>query len=69
MSADSFVAALAAQGFECDVEAHDTLAVLIPGDAACDVGDPALRELVLRLGREHGFTHVAVELSRRPAGM
>ena len=68
MSADTLAAALAEQGFECEVEAHDALAVLIPGDAACDVSDPALRELALRLGREHGFTHVAVELPRPAAG-
>lgn len=68
MSAHSLAAALAAHGFACEVEAHDALAVLIPGDGAGDVSDPALRELALRLGREHGFTHVAVELARPAAG-
>lgn len=68
MSAESLATALAAHGFACEVEAQGSLAVLIPGNAAGDVSDPALRELALRLGREHGFTHVAVELVRPAAG-
>ena len=68
MSAASFASALAAHGVQCGVEAHDALALLIPGEAPCDVGDPALRALALTLCREHGFTHVAVELPRPAAG-
>lgn len=63
MSATTLAAALAAHGLHCEVEALEGLAVLVPvGD--CDVQDPERRALALRLGREHGFTHVALELAR-----
>ena len=46
------------QGLGCRVEVRDRLAVLIPHADA----PPLSREAVLRLAREEGFTHVALEL-------
>jgi len=62
-SVAAFTAALRALGLECDVEAHDRLAVLVPRDATADLSRPALRRAVQQLAEEHGFTHVAVELA------
>ncbi|HUF25368.1 MAG TPA: hypothetical protein VMM18_00200 [Gemmatimonadaceae bacterium] len=67
MKANAFEAALRAEGIDCTVEERDALAVVVPGGdgmprAGGAVLDAAQRALVLRLGREHGFTHVAVEL-------
>jgi hypothetical protein len=63
VSAQSLRAALRAAGFECAVEAHDGVALLIPqGDPSSFAG---ARRNALGLARSHGFTHVAVELVRR----
>lgn len=63
MSAAALEAALHALGIDCAVEARDALAILVPRDHACDLSRLEQRELALRLGREHGFTHVAIELA------
>jgi hypothetical protein len=55
---------LAGAGLACRVEARERLAVVHP-DAGTpfDVSDEAVRRRVVALGREHGFTHVALALS------
>lgn len=55
--------ALAERGLVCRVESRAGLAVLI-ADAAtvAALGDVELRRSALALAREHGFSHVAIEL-------
>ena len=55
--------ALAERGLVCRVESRAGLAVLI-ADAAtvAALSDVELRRAALALAREHGFTHVAIEL-------
>ena len=61
--------ALAALGFPCDVEPRAALALLTmsPGDAARLAASPD-RAAALALAKEHGFTHVAVEVGPGPSG-
>jgi hypothetical protein len=62
-------AALGALGFPCIVEPRAALALLSmrAGDAARLAASPD-RAAALALAKEHGFTHVAVELAVEPAG-
>ena len=55
--------ALADRGLVCRVEGRAGLAVLI-ADAAtvAALGDIEVRRAALALAREHGFSHVAIEL-------
>jgi hypothetical protein len=51
---------LAQHGFTCRIEARDRLAIIV---AAPDfLATAAVRGEVLRLAKEEGFTHVALEL-------
>lgn len=73
MTASAFEAALRAHGIDAAVEQRDALAVVVPREAGSQpagamVLDASHRALVLRLGREHGFTHVALELAPPAAG-
>ncbi len=52
---------LAARGLRVDVEDHGGLAVLTPS-ADASVDWPAVRAEVVRIARQHGFSHVALEL-------
>lgn len=55
--------ALAERGLVCRVESRAGLAVLIADEATvAALGDAELRRAALALAREHGFTHVAIEL-------
>lgn len=63
MSAVSLERALRAHGLDGVVEARGGLAVLIPRESASDFAMSERRDLALRLAREHGFTHLAVELA------
>ena len=67
MSAESLEMALRERGIPCRVEAFDRLALLVP-DGPCAVEDAAMRRETAALVRDHGFTHVAVELLDEPAG-
>ena len=61
--AAALAAALRGAGIVCEVEARAALAVIVASAAdASRVGGDDLRPRVLALAREHGFTHVAVEL-------
>lgn len=46
------------RGISCRVEIRDRLVILIPGEGGVSIS----RTEVLRLAREEGFTHVALEL-------
>ena len=61
-------AALLARGIVCRVEQRERLAVIVPQGAVPWLEDPAVRREVLALVREHGFTHLALELVDEPAG-
>ena len=59
----ALAAALAMRGIECALEVRGALALLLPkpeGVAALQVDEN--RRAVLALAKEHGFTHVAIEL-------
>jgi hypothetical protein len=61
--APGLAAALRGAGIACDVEARAALALIVAAPAeATRLATEDLRRLVLALAREHGFTHVAVEL-------
>jgi len=62
-SAAGLATALGSLGLDCDVEAHERLAVLVPRERAPDLASPERRRAVQRLAEEYGFTHVAVELT------
>ena len=54
---------LAERGLPARVETRAGLAVLIADNATmAALADPEVRRATLALAREHGFTHVAVEL-------
>ncbi len=63
-------AALSTLGLRCAVESRAGLAV-IAADAShvAALGRLESRREVLALARQHGFTHVAVELTAEPAGV
>jgi hypothetical protein len=63
MSADALAAALSAIGHPCEVDMHERMAVLRPAGGAGMMADDALRARIVSLATEHGFTHVAVELT------
>ncbi len=67
MSAASLEAALREIGIQCNVESHDRLAILVPDQGTPQLDDARIRREALRVGREHGFTHVALELLADPA--
>jgi len=59
----ALAAALAMRGIECALEVRGALALLLPKPesvAALQVDEN--RRAVLALAKEHGFTHVAIEL-------
>jgi hypothetical protein len=60
--------ALGAIGIACVVEARAGLAVIRVAAGAAHLASTSLRRDVLALGRQHGFTHVAVELEADAAG-
>jgi hypothetical protein len=61
--ADALARALRGVGFVCDVESRGALALLsMRADAAARHAAPAERGVALALAKEHGFTHVAVEV-------
>ena len=62
MSAGALASALGAEGLPCAVEAFDRLALIVPDESDVRVADHEVRERVLSLAREHGFTHAAIEL-------
>ncbi len=62
-NAASLGAAIAALGIHCSLEVRGGLALLLPVPASVEkLQDPETRRAVLALAREHGFTHVGIEL-------
>jgi len=61
--------ALAERGLVVKVESRAGLAVLIADPATvARLGDAELRRTALALAREHGFSHVAIELRSDTGG-
>ena len=58
--------ALLEHGIRASVEARGSLAVLLPLSEPEIFTRTDIRDLVLVLAREHGFTHVSVELLDAP---
>ena len=70
-NAASLAAAIGALGVQCSLEARGGLALLMPLPASVTtLQDADTRRAILALAREHGFTHVGIELpnDRRGAG-
>ena len=70
-NATALAAAIAGLGVQCSLEARGVLALLLPVSASVETLQSAeTRRAVLALARQHGFTHVAIELpsDRRGAG-
>lgn len=62
--ASALAAALRALGLPCDVEPRAALALISTrAEHAARLAAPQERGAVLALARQHGFTHIAVELS------
>ena len=56
---DRLAVALREAGFPCRVEVRERLAI-IAGPGVPDRGD---RERIMAIAREHGFTHVALDVT------
>ena len=68
MTQESLEATLRARGIACRVEGHERLALLVPDGSVSAIEDGAVRREVVGLLRDHGFTHLALELVDDPAG-
>ena len=68
MSVSALAAALQAMGLECRVEPRENLALITSTESRPSFVDGELRRRVLALAREHGFTHVAIELGPADRG-
>ena len=63
MSVHTLQAALERLGHRCEVEGHERMAILRLTSGPAPLSESALRTHVVSLAAEHGFTHVAVELT------
>lgn len=54
--------ALRQYGLDCRVDARDRMALIIVGQGTARLVDDVLRSRVIALAREHGFTHVALDV-------
>jgi hypothetical protein len=62
-NATALAAAIARLGVQCTLEARGGLVLLLPVKASVEaLQSPDTRRAVLALCREHGFTHVGIEL-------
>ena len=62
-NATALAAAIAELGLQCSLEARGGLALLMPvEESVAKLQTPETRRAVLALARQHGFTHVAIEL-------
>ena len=55
-----FASRLSEQGIGCRVEVRERLAILVPMTGSSPAAER--RKEILKLARENGFTHVALEL-------
>jgi hypothetical protein len=61
--AAALATAIAKLGVECALEVRGGLALLLPtAEGAAALQQDGTRRAVLALAKEHGFTHVAIEL-------
>jgi hypothetical protein len=70
-NATALAAAIAELGLECDIEARGGLVLFLPAaGSVAKLAEEETRRAALALARQHGFTHVAIELpnDRRGAG-
>jgi hypothetical protein len=70
-NASALALEIAALGVRCALEARGGLALLLPETGSVEMLQSSdTRRAVLALARQHGFTHVAIELpsDRRGAG-
>lgn len=67
MTTTRLEAELRSIGLTVTVEAHGRLAVLIAADDT-PLLDPATRRAATQLARQHGFTHLALELAPNDDG-
>jgi len=65
-SREDLQTALRALGLRCSVEAFDGLAVAVPEPGEQRFASDDIRRRAIELARQHGFSHLAVEL--REAG-
>ena len=63
MTAAALESALTSLGVPCVVEAEQRLAVLRPKVQGSSFATPAVRARIVALALEHGFTHVALDLT------
>ena len=68
VSARGLEEALLAIGIAARVEARDALAVLVPTGDVGPLVDASARRRAAALAREHGFSHLALELLGAPEG-
>lgn len=62
-NASALAAAIAELGIRCALEARGGLVVLLPVSSSLEALQAAeTRRAVLALAKQHGFTHVAIEL-------
>jgi hypothetical protein len=62
-NATALAAGIAALGIQCALEARGGLALILPVvESVARLQDQETRRAVLALARQHGFTHVAIEL-------
>jgi hypothetical protein len=62
-------AGLRALGIACAVEAHERLAVILPGGDTTTLQDPRIRRAAIAILPAHGFTHLALELTGPDVGL
>ena len=67
-SREALEQALHAAGVQCRVEAWDALAVAVPAPGDRRLEDPQLRRRAVAIAREHGFSHLALELVEEENG-
>jgi len=68
-NAAALAAAIAELGVQCALEARGGLALLLPvTESVARLQDQETRRAVLALARQHGFTHVAIELPNERRG-
>jgi hypothetical protein len=62
-NAEALATAIAELGLNCDIEARGGLVVFLPAaDSVAKLAEEEMRRAALSLARQHGFTHVAIEL-------
>ena len=67
-SREALERALRAAGLSCRIEAWDALAVAIPAPGDRSFEDAELRERAVAIARDHGFSHLALEVVEQEDG-